>query len=226
MRLFDWDATEQPMPRGSGTHTLLWKEGEVLAGVHQLGGPGSEGVPAHWMTYAAVDDVDAAARHALELGGKLPAPPMDVPGAGRMALVQDPTGAAIAIAQFVEFGTSPHGPFGWSELATRDIAAAADFYRALLGWTSQTDAKSGYTHFQLGGTSVAGMISLPPQQVHIPPHWLPYIAVADCAAIAEKAPELEGVLHLPPTAIEQVGCFSVLADPAGAAFGIMQLYRP
>jgi len=52
--------------------------------------------PPHFMTYVAVDDVDANAKKAVELGGTLIREPMDVPNVGRMAIVQDPTGAVIA----------------------------------------------------------------------------------------------------------------------------------
>jgi predicted enzyme related to lactoylglutathione lyase len=51
--------------------------------------------PAHWMIYVAVDDVDANAELAKSLGGQVHKV-MDIPDVGRMAIVQDPTGAMIA----------------------------------------------------------------------------------------------------------------------------------
>ena len=51
--------------------------------------------PAHWMIYVAVDDVDASAELAKSLGGQVHKV-MDIPNVGRMAIIQDPTGAMIA----------------------------------------------------------------------------------------------------------------------------------
>ena len=62
-------------------------------------GPGwpSGGPEAHWIAYIAVDDVDAAARKASELGGQVLLPPVDIPGFGRAAVLRDPQGAAVGI---------------------------------------------------------------------------------------------------------------------------------
>jgi len=56
----------------------------------------SQGVPPHWKLYVAVDSADATAARAAELGGTVLAPPFDVFDAGRMAVVQDPTGAVFS----------------------------------------------------------------------------------------------------------------------------------
>jgi predicted enzyme related to lactoylglutathione lyase len=52
--------------------------------------------PPHFMTYVAVDDVDENARLATELGATIIRGPMDIPDVGRMAIIQDPTGAMIS----------------------------------------------------------------------------------------------------------------------------------
>jgi len=51
--------------------------------------------PAHWLIYVGVDDVDASAEFAKSLGGNVHKV-MDIPNVGRMAIIQDPTGAMIA----------------------------------------------------------------------------------------------------------------------------------
>ncbi len=53
--------------------------------------------PSHWMAYVAVDDVDAKARQVWELGGKVCVPPTDIPNVGRFCVVNDPTGATLAL---------------------------------------------------------------------------------------------------------------------------------
>jgi len=58
--------------------------------------PQAQGAPPHWGAYVTVDDVDATARRAEELGGKVLVPPQDIPGVGRFCVVQDPQGAVIS----------------------------------------------------------------------------------------------------------------------------------
>jgi uncharacterized protein len=57
-------------------------------------------VPAHWNVTFAVDDADAIADKAAELGGKVMAPPMDAPWV-RLTVIADPQGATFTASQFV-----------------------------------------------------------------------------------------------------------------------------
>lgn len=52
--------------------------------------------PPHLLNYVAVEDVDANAKLAEELGGKVVRGPMDIPNTGRFAIIEDPTGAMFA----------------------------------------------------------------------------------------------------------------------------------
>jgi predicted enzyme related to lactoylglutathione lyase len=54
-------------------------------------------VPPHWLIYFTVDDCDGDVQRVKSLGGKVLAPPMDIPKVGRFAVVTDPAGAAFAI---------------------------------------------------------------------------------------------------------------------------------
>lgn len=55
-----------------------------------------EGVPSNWVVYWGVEDTDATAAKAQELGGQVLAPPADTPW-GRFALLADPTGGSFAV---------------------------------------------------------------------------------------------------------------------------------
>jgi uncharacterized protein len=57
-------------------------------------------VPAHWNVTFAVDDADAIAAKATELGGKVIVPPFDAPWV-RMTVVADPQGATFIASKFV-----------------------------------------------------------------------------------------------------------------------------
>ena len=54
------------------------------------------GVPSNWFPYFAVEDVDATIQTAKDAGGTPFIGPIDVPN-GRLALIQDPQGAAFAV---------------------------------------------------------------------------------------------------------------------------------
>jgi uncharacterized protein len=58
------------------------------------------GTPPHWSVTFAVNDADAAAAKATELGGKVIAPPFDAPWV-RMTVIGDPQGAAFIASKFV-----------------------------------------------------------------------------------------------------------------------------
>lgn len=227
-RLFGWSAEDRPLPGDmEGQYTMLRLDGEDVAGLYELAGPMAE-VPPHWATYVTVSSVDETAARAESLGGKVAAPPMDVPGVGRIAFLEDPTGAMIALFQPGEHrgsakqGRTP-GAFCWSELATNDVARAGEFYRQLFDWTSKSDdGDPPYTEFLRDGTAIAGMLALTPQHGDAPPHWLPYVAVADCEATAAKASELGGQVIVLPTEVPEVGTFAVFFDPGGAGLAVIE----
>lgn len=72
---------------------------------------GRSDVPAHWGVTFAVDDADAIAARAAELGGRVVVPPFDAPWV-RMAILDDPQGATFTASMFVP--------------ENRDLAESAD----------------------------------------------------------------------------------------------------
>ena len=86
--------------RDSNAAGMVYNEivvnGREMGGMFQMGAEFGN-IPSHWMAYVAVDDVDAKAKQAEELGGKLRVPPKDIPNVGRFCIITDPTGATIAL---------------------------------------------------------------------------------------------------------------------------------
>ena len=70
--------------------------GRPSGGIYKLGTEFGQ-APSHWMSYVAVDDVDASAAKVESLGGKVCVPPTDIPHVGRFCVVNDPTGATISL---------------------------------------------------------------------------------------------------------------------------------
>ena len=54
-------------------------------------------LPPHWFSYIAVDDVDEATNRTRSGGGVVIRDPFDIERVGRIAIIQDSTGAAIGL---------------------------------------------------------------------------------------------------------------------------------
>jgi predicted enzyme related to lactoylglutathione lyase len=79
-----------------------------------------------------------------------------------------------------------------------------------------------YTIFKTGDIGVGGMLESTRVPGNIPPHWLPYFAVADCDATVDTCKAAGGKVHMTPVEIPNVGRFAALADPQGAAFAVLK----
>ena len=226
--LFGWSPNDVPMGPND-FYTMFQLEGRTAAAGYTLR-PGQRtlGVPPHWMIYVAVDSADAAAARAKELGGTVLAEPFDVFDAGRMAVLQDPTGTVFCVWQPKQnTGTGIRGVEGtlcWADLSTPDASRATEFYSGLFGWqiTPGENDPSGYLHIKNGEEFIGGIPPAAHRNAQMPPHWLAYFLVNDCHASAAKAKELGAQFHLAPMVMENVGTMAVLADPQGATFAIFQ----
>ena len=69
--------------------------GLLVGGLFPLSSPQFDGVPESWMSYLAVDDVDARVKKAQSAGATLMRPIFDVPGVGRIAILKEPGGAGV-----------------------------------------------------------------------------------------------------------------------------------
>ncbi len=186
------------------------------------------GTPPCWMAYVSTADVDATAKQAAALGGKVLAAPGDIPQVGRFAVIQDPQGAALAV--FRPFGSPSRethlpgfGDFSWHELATTDQEAAFRFYHALFGWEKTEAHDMGemgiYQLFGQEGATYGGMFTKTPDMPG-PPAWIYYVRVESAERAAEKVKASGGnVLHGPmevPAGDRIAQCM----DPQGAVFAV------
>ncbi|MBV8969185.1 MAG: VOC family protein [Verrucomicrobia bacterium] len=118
-----------------------------------------------------------------------------------------------------------HGQFSWNELATTDPAAAKEFYSALFGWQTQDLPMPQFTYTVVTAkgeeSGQGGIMPIPPNAQGMPPAWIGYVTVDDVDASAKQAEKLGGKVMLQPTDIPNVGRFSVLLDPQGAAIAII-----
>jgi len=226
--MFGWEASDNPISDNE-VYTIYRLGGQDAgASYSMMQDQKAMGMPSNWTSYVAVEDADATAARARELGGTVMAGPFDVMEHGRMAVIQDPTGAVFAIWQAKNHaGVGVKGEansLGWNELATTDTARAKEFYSGLFGWRENTQNMGGmdYTVFDGSTGMVGGMYGITEQMQGMPPCWLPYFVVEDADAAAEKARSLGATVMVGPDDIPTVGRFAMIRDPQGAMFYIIK----
>lgn len=225
--LLGW--TTFDVPSAQGSYALARVDGRDVAGIHL-----STRGEARWLQYVSVDSTDRAAARAAELGGIVRVAPFDVPGVGRMAMIEDPARAAFALWE-------PRGMIGsqledvpgapcWYELLTHDLARASRFYSRLFGWTiveKDLPTVGAYSVARLDDKSVAGLMSIREEWGEVAPVWNVYFAVADCDEAARKVEQLGGCVIVAPRTVPGSGRFAPFTDPAGAGFDVFEpLPRP
>jgi uncharacterized protein len=224
--LFGWTPTDYPMGP-TDYYTMFKLNDSNAAAAYSMRAEERATIPPHWSLYVAVDSADDSARLAGELGGKVIEGPFDVMTFGRMAVIQDPTGAVFCIWQPRDHpGTTVAGENGtmcWADLSTSDPGRAQQFYEGLFGWKigAAENYPADYLVIQHGGKPIAGIQPSAYRNPKVPPHWMLFFHVGDADAVAAKAKELGGGEHLAPMSMGKVH-LAVLADPQGAAFSIIQ----
>lgn len=95
-KLFGWGLEEMNMGM---PYTVVKAGGQHVGGIMATP-PNAQGMPPMWGCYVTVDDVDAVAKNAEQLGGKILVPPQDIPSVGRFCWIQDPQGASIGAIKY------------------------------------------------------------------------------------------------------------------------------
>ena len=230
-KLFGWDYVDNPIGPDM-VYTMLKRDGRDAGALYKLMPEMvSQGVPPHWLSYVSVENADQSAAKVTELGGTVLKGPFDVSTVGRMAVIQDPTGAVFALWQAgTHHGVGVYnvpGSLCWNELGTTDTGKAREFYTELFGWSANTQqfGPMEYTIFQNNGRPAGGMYQITPE-MGFPPNWLTYFAVDDCDEAVRRAESLGAKTMKPAEDIPGTGRFAILTDPQGAAFAVIKLDSP
>jgi predicted enzyme related to lactoylglutathione lyase len=221
--LFGWEYDDRPMG-DEGVYSMAKLRGHTVAALSpQQPAEAAQGVPPHWNVYVTVDDVDAATSQVAGAGGQVFAGPFDVFDAGRMAVLADPSGAALCLWQAgasigAELVNGP-GLLSWADCATSDPVAAQAFYSSLLGWRFQQLSEEPPYWVILNGERSQGGMTRPPAGV--PSNWFPYFGAVGVDETMQLAQTLGGNPFLGPIDVPN-GRFALIQDPQGAAFAIIQ----
>jgi len=215
------------------TYAVAILRGREVAGIGSLAQAGPDAQPS-WITEVCVDSADAAAERSSAAGGQLLAGPLDMPPAGRLAVLADPSGAVICAfepdarrgAQLV----NEPGAWSMSALSTPDPDAAARFYGAMFGWEREEFGpmtmwrRPGYVGGEPSQPVPRDVVAVMSPPAESPAQWGVDLWVEDAGVAAAAAVRAGGAILSPPERLEGLPFRSaVLADPAGAVFRISQL---
>jgi predicted enzyme related to lactoylglutathione lyase len=120
------------------------------------------------------------------------------------------------------------GRFVWGDLVTSDVAAAADFYGKVFGWTFETyggeEDRDTYTLALADGLPIGGIVFDQRAMKGKTPsaRWVGLISVADVKASAAAVTAGGGAVVYAPVMLGQRGETAVFRDPEGTLFGVVR----
>jgi predicted enzyme related to lactoylglutathione lyase len=225
-KVVGWGVVDVSMP---GMAYALFTAGKTsVSGILGLAEDARKmGAKPRWLGYVGVNDVDASAKRAKQLGGTVHVPPTDIPNISRFSIVADPQMATLALfkgqqpVQQQPAGVSETGRMSWHELIAADWEKAFAFYADLFGW-QKADADVGpmgtYQVFSVEGQAIGGMFTKPPV---VPiPFWLYYFSVDDIDAATERVLAGGGQILEGPLEVPGGSWITRCMDPQGAMFAL------
>lgn len=214
--LFGWDTEDNPIPEG-GVYTMLSKGGKAVGALSAVQ---QEGQPPAWNSYVTVESADASAAAADEHGGTVVMGAFDVMEVGRMAVIQDPSGAFFSVweprANIGAERVNEPGAMTLNQLNTSDPARAEEFYGGVFGWRFEQvpGGDRPYWGIYNGDRLNGGMMEEQPSA------WLVYFGSESVDDDAGRIAELGGRVLVPPMSVPG-GRILVGQDPQGAVFALV-----
>ena len=225
--LFGWQFEDTK--RLGKSYVLVRSGGRYVAGITEVKREKPDEPVAQWLSYLFVADIDNAAKNFADAGGKVLVAPLSLTGNARAALVTDPAGAPVGLVSIdaelpARPADPPMGHFFWRDYLARDVEASLSFYRKFPGYRAQAEGEGDGRHYVFrhgpADKAVGGMIPIGDSPVR--PNWLPYVRVADPAALARRTSELGGKVLLAPRSDVREGSLAIVADPNGGALALQK----
>lgn len=213
-----------------GNYIIAMNDGQPLAGMFQKARPANEtNARPRWFGYISVANVGKAQRAVTKAGGRVLAPAKDFPERGEQAVLMDREGAIFGVMKSrkgdPEDVLAEPGDWIWIQLLSRDARSAAEFYRNVGGYEVVENTSGNRLNDYVlvsNGFARATVRTLTTKRADVHPTWLPYVRVKSVSEIISKAKQSGGSVLIEPRPEVFEGKIAVLADPAGAAVGIME----
>jgi uncharacterized protein len=209
---------------------MAYSGGEPIAGIIERPvRPGEQRQP-NWLVFISVKDVGRAQKTVLVRGGRVLANARMYSRRGRQAVFADPQGAVFAVLESSSGDPSDRladpGEWIWSSLVTHDANTEAAFYQDLFGYQvfDPRDDDQDQQHLVLADDHFAraSCNTLPASAVGLHPHWLQFARVLNAKDAAARVQSLGGKVLVAPHPDRHGGMIAVVADPAGAPFGLLE----
>jgi predicted enzyme related to lactoylglutathione lyase len=218
---------------GQQDYLLLEANGRGIGGIMATPPDAkAAGARPSWFGYIGVDDLDTALDGVRTGGGTVHKGAMDIAGAGRIAMVTDPQGAAIMLIQPEGEEQPPAEPMaiahvGWHELHSSDWEAAFRFYSSQFGWSKDQALDMGpmgtYQLFRTGGDNAAG--GMFNADTFGRPAWLYYLVVDVIDEAGDRVRSAGGEVLAEPMEVPGGAWVIQCRDPQGAMFALVGMRR-
>jgi uncharacterized protein len=222
-RLFGW--TFQDV----GNYTIAANDQRPLCGMFQRERPKDSAAQPRWFAYISVPSVDRAQQAVTKAGGRVVAEPRKMAKRGEQAVFADPEGAIFGVVKSSagdpeDFLAEP-GDWIWIQLLSRNAVNAASFYSKVAGYEIiENGASNRVSDYVLSskGYARATVRTIPAKQEKVQPAWLPFVRVNSIGDSVALAKQLGGRVLLEPKPDVLEGKVAVIADPTGAAIGLLE----
>ncbi len=186
--------------------------------------PAAPGIPSHWHAYMRVEDVDASARAAVEHGGSIVVPAMDIPP-GRFSAVKSPSGAVFSLFKEAnpdsKSASDCAGAIVWTEMHSTDVAPDLAWAKAVFGYTiGEMPMPDGVYNLLNDDAGSAGGV-MPAMMPGMPSMWMSWVGVPDVDAALVRVTENGGQVFGEAMDMPGVGRMCAVADNTGGVFGLM-----
>lgn len=215
--VFDWEIT----PMGDG-YAMFDTGVAPLGSIWEVG---ESGMPLGVCHYVASQDCEADAARAVALGGRVVVERSEVPDVGAWTDTLDPWGNEIAFWQAEVPGTPDFSGSGgqaisWLEFGTADFAAASRYYADLLDWSFQ--AVEGMPDYGICEDAGPGIGLVGGERGAKLRGITDYVTVQDLEQTCDRVREAGGTVLGPPVDLGEGGRFTLIADPDGNRFGLVE----
>ena len=216
--VFSWNFFEDE----TGYHLCSFKN-EPCAGIYQMPERFKQiRMPSFWMTYILVDDAEAIADKAKELGGTVEL--VEENDKGKIALIRDPSGAGFTCYQgkalAAERNFAQTGKWCWSELLVSQISLVKGFNESLFAWKIEVESPDRYAIHTEGGDEIGAIQVATEQEKGDKEFWAVYFAVDDLSQAQTQIEQAGGqVVGIYP---HEKGTQMLAYDDQDAAFFLIQ----
>lgn len=228
--LFGWQF--KAFVSGKDTYIYISRNGKAIGGIVPLSKQEAAKNENQWVSYISVADVAQATQFVKKNGGKVLLEPQKFEQQGELAVFTDPEGAVFGVLKSASGdpvdGRIQAGQWGWADLMVKNPQQAIKFYRGIANYgvkKYRRDQNTNDYYLISNKLARAGVAAIPggKQAPQILPNWLPYIIVSNINAAVVKTTKLGGRVILKPASQVYHGRLAVIADPGGAALGLIEI---